>query len=453
MKRVSLFIIVFVICYGIYSPNANAMDERFCDQYIGVEKISWDGAELVNGQIGRLTVLKDTRLFSLQGEKKVESKILKQGEVYRIYAFKPGMLSVGGGFFVDRDDKVKYVTPSKTKLNAVKCIQEHKKNGSLTGLEIRLKNIIKEVIKPSMTDFEKIYYIHDFLVKQVEYDLDNYFKNTIPYDDYTAEGALFNGLAVCQGYAEATDLLLKEAGIESQIVVGSANGLGTGGGQEWGGHAWNLVKLNGKYYHLDTTWNDGGGSYNYFLVSGKKISSDHRFDATAYPKTDHQYDSVFSGKILLSKNNNGFFLLSTDSDDVYQITRVSNNGSVSHPYSHLKMNFSFEPIIHGNYLYYAKSNEDNFFDLHRVDDNGENDTVLLKGMEEPESYNNQYVYFIENELVSPEDYIWKGKIHRLSIKEGKSEIIYSTNDYLSGMYIDDRILYFNEGVEQKKVSL
>lgn len=32
------------------------------------------------------------------------------------------MLSVGGGYYVDRDEKVTYQTPSKTKLNAVKCV-------------------------------------------------------------------------------------------------------------------------------------------------------------------------------------------------------------------------------------------------------------------------------------------------------------------------------------------
>lgn len=79
-------------------------------------KVWWDGIELKPGQIGRLTVLKDTPLYKLEGEKKVYSRTLKAGEFYRIYAFKPGKLSVGGGYYVDRDEKVQYQTPSKTKL-------------------------------------------------------------------------------------------------------------------------------------------------------------------------------------------------------------------------------------------------------------------------------------------------------------------------------------------------
>lgn len=82
-------------------------------------KVWWDGIELKVGQIGRLNVLKDTPLYKLDGDKKVYSRTLKAGEFYRIYAFKPGMLSVGGGYFVDRDSKVMYETPSKSKLQLV----------------------------------------------------------------------------------------------------------------------------------------------------------------------------------------------------------------------------------------------------------------------------------------------------------------------------------------------
>ncbi|EWG09940.1 PPC domain-containing protein [Cytobacillus firmus] len=94
-----------------------------CDRYKGVSKIWWDGIELKPGQIGRLIVKKDTTLFKLNGEQKSPSRTLKAGEFYRIYAFKPGMLSVGGGYYVDRDAKVTYETPSKAKLEAVRCIQ------------------------------------------------------------------------------------------------------------------------------------------------------------------------------------------------------------------------------------------------------------------------------------------------------------------------------------------
>ncbi|OMF61561.1 hypothetical protein BK139_06905 [Paenibacillus sp. FSL R5-0490] len=89
-----------------------------------IKKVYWDGVELKKGQIGRLTILQDTPLYKLDGDQKVLSKTLKKGSHYRIYAFKPEKLSVGGGYYVDRDQKVKYETPSKAKLAQVRCLGE-----------------------------------------------------------------------------------------------------------------------------------------------------------------------------------------------------------------------------------------------------------------------------------------------------------------------------------------
>jgi hypothetical protein len=94
-----------------------------CSQYRKDQKIYWDGVEFKYGQIGRLTVLQNTPLYKLDGAKKIFARSLKKGDpVYRIYAFKPGMLNVGGGYYVDRDSRVNYETPSKSKLIAVQCI-------------------------------------------------------------------------------------------------------------------------------------------------------------------------------------------------------------------------------------------------------------------------------------------------------------------------------------------
>ncbi|MEH7483912.1 transglycosylase SLT domain-containing protein [Neobacillus drentensis] len=91
-----------------------------CLQYHKGQKIYWNGAELKPGQIGRLTVLKDTSLVKADG---TFVRTLKKGEFYRIYNFKTGFVGVGGGLYVGRDTaKIKYETPSKAKLDAVKCI-------------------------------------------------------------------------------------------------------------------------------------------------------------------------------------------------------------------------------------------------------------------------------------------------------------------------------------------
>ncbi|WP_066058295.1 hypothetical protein [Robertmurraya korlensis] len=129
MKKLLLTVLSLLFAFSIYIPQTNATESNPCAQYAGVKKIWWNGVELKKGQIGRLTVLKDTQLYIIkeikgEGEIKLFYRTLKKGESYRIYAFKPGMLSVGGGYFVDRDSKVSYETPSKAKLAAVACINQ-----------------------------------------------------------------------------------------------------------------------------------------------------------------------------------------------------------------------------------------------------------------------------------------------------------------------------------------
>jgi hypothetical protein len=93
-------------------------------------KVLWDGMELKKGQIGKATIIKTTELYKLNGTTKKVVRKLNPGEVYRIYTFLPGKLGLGGGYFIDRDNRVKYQTPSKEKLQAlgVKIIKRTYRN-------------------------------------------------------------------------------------------------------------------------------------------------------------------------------------------------------------------------------------------------------------------------------------------------------------------------------------
>ncbi|TFD97095.1 hypothetical protein [Jeotgalibacillus sp. R-1-5s-1] len=124
MKKVLISFVLLIILTAGHDVSAN----NDCTSYRGTSKIWWDGAELTKGQIGKLSIQKDTSLFKLEGEKKVHSRTLKAGEQYRIYSFKPGLLSVGGGYFVARDAKVTYQTPSKAKLAGADCVHNRFEN-------------------------------------------------------------------------------------------------------------------------------------------------------------------------------------------------------------------------------------------------------------------------------------------------------------------------------------
>ena len=103
----------------------------------------------------------------------------------------------------------------------------------------KAREIISKVVKPNMSDLQKELALHDYVISNTKYDSENYIKNTIPKDSYSPYGALVNGIAVCQGYAEAMNLL------ETMIVVGD-----TDGENGWESHVWNIVKIDGVYYQL-----------------------------------------------------------------------------------------------------------------------------------------------------------------------------------------------------------
>ncbi|MED1410342.1 S-layer homology domain-containing protein [Bacillus paramycoides] len=148
------------------------------------------------------------------------------------------------------------------------------------------KAIVSSIIQVGMDDHEKVKAIHDYVVKHVSYDTS--------YKAYTAYEALANRSAVCQGYALLTYQLLKEAGIENHFVVG------TGDGQP---HAWNLVKIDNKWYHLDTTFDDpipdeqGRVTYSYFNLSDEQIARNHEWNRGESPQATTNYYDTLTNKI------------------------------------------------------------------------------------------------------------------------------------------------------------
>lgn len=155
------------------------------------------------------------------------------------------------------------------------------KEQSTTDLEKKIQEILSKIITPDMSDLRKELAIHEYLIKNAQYDNDNFLKGTIPWSSYTAYGVLINGIGVCQGYAEAANLLLNKAGIKSTMVAGTADGVGG-----WGGHAWNIVEINGEHYHLDVTWDESNSKYidySYFNLTDDEISKNHKWNRKTAP--------------------------------------------------------------------------------------------------------------------------------------------------------------------------
>ena len=104
--------------------------------------------------------------------------------------------------------------------------------------------------------------IHDKLNETVSYDRELLELGLYGPDlAHTAYGALVENSrgakhrAVCDGYAQAYQYLLRQAGICAAQVTGKAD---TPEGTLWGDayHAWNIVKLDDEWYEVDCCWDD-----------------------------------------------------------------------------------------------------------------------------------------------------------------------------------------------------
>lgn len=148
---------------------------------------------------------------------------------------------------------------------------------SATQLELFDKycDILGACTSNSYTDYENELAIHDYLVSNIEYGGEE-------EGAYTAYDALINGKAVCSGYVEAFQTLLDMLGIECRTIKG------TGTEQD---HSWNMVKLDGEWYHVDVTWDDpidgdGSISHKYFNVTDTDMALDHIWNAEDYPDAE-----------------------------------------------------------------------------------------------------------------------------------------------------------------------
>ena len=144
---------------------------------------------------------------------------------------------------------------------------------AITQLEQTVQALISSA-PVTQDQYVRELYLHDQLALRCLYDQQ---AAEQPSDTessaYTAYGALVEGNAVCEGYAKAMQLLLTRAGIPATVVSGVSL-------KTKEPHMWNLVKINGKTYHLDPTWNDSDTylSHGYFNLTTAMVSLTHQID-------------------------------------------------------------------------------------------------------------------------------------------------------------------------------
>ncbi len=138
-------------------------------------------------------------------------------------------------------------------------------------------NRFKKGLMRNADDYEKAKYCYEYIIWNTDYLVDS-------PDNQNILSVLVNGESVCQGYAKAFQYLMGELGVPCTMVVGKV--------RSGEGHAWNLVKIEGEWYYVDTTWGDAGYlaagepdlisrdeiSYNFLNVTSRELEASHIFD-------------------------------------------------------------------------------------------------------------------------------------------------------------------------------
>lgn len=179
---------------------------------------------------------------------------IDNGAVKYIINSHPEFISLSGGY--------RYWTSGST-ITKIEFTYLTNAKEEQQELDTALQEVKSKIDTSGMSDEEIVLAYHEYLTSTVAYAYEDYFNGTIAANHgYDMYGALVKHSCVCQGYAETMFYLLREAGLSCAIASsGNIN------------HAWNIVKIHGKWYHIDATWDDpvwdmpGRSYHDYFLVS------------------------------------------------------------------------------------------------------------------------------------------------------------------------------------------
>lgn len=155
----------------------------------------------------------------------------------------------------------------------------------------KINNVINQYLAKveNKTYLEAEIILHDELAKNVNYSEHVNVEN-VPKRYHTIEGAFLADTAVCDGLAKSIQVLLSNLGIENIVVLGKLDNVA---------HAWNMIKLEDKWYNLDITSNKSihltttknAIVHSYFNISNEVISQTHVFDnKDIIPKSENLED-------------------------------------------------------------------------------------------------------------------------------------------------------------------
>lgn len=177
------------------------------------------------------------------------------------------------------------IIPAPTPTLPISNIAGNYKKGSVYGpnlstkelkqVKAKVMEIVSACIRDGMTDSEKLVALTNYLCEHCSYAGD-WSKNRAN----SAWGALVYGEAQCSGYARAMKALCDAAGVSCYYVHASKEAFNPS-------HQWNVVQVDGQWYHLDVQCIDSSysGANKPIVLTGEYMP----YSTKGIPKTAGSY--------------------------------------------------------------------------------------------------------------------------------------------------------------------
>lgn len=200
-----------------------------------------------------------------------------------------------------------YLQKRSNLLNTTLIINNVFNNLQVQEIKQQIDSVCKHLaiqLKSATTDNEKERLICEYFINNITYEINNLYNQN-------AGTVLCEHKGQCSGISKAVKLLLNCLGIEAIVVNGTAFDVDTG---DSGPHSWNIVKIDGEYFHLDVTFMIGGNAnknkpyrFIYYNYSDEDIKKNHVWDERITPRCRKTFTFPDIDKEL---NNNFFTILS-----------------------------------------------------------------------------------------------------------------------------------------------
>lgn len=194
---------------------------------------------------------------------------------------------------------------------------------------------IMSIARKEKSVYEAIKSVYAYFVRNFEYAYNQ--GTDLKY--HSAISVFLYRKSVCEGFALAFSNVLNRLGIPCGIITGYSglNGVNSA-------HAWNIVKLDKKYYHLDVTWDictkeKGSDIFDYFFLDDRLARKDHQWSDASIPVAldgtkefymqnecccvnEQECVSVMAAGLRRKKTNISFRFIGNDSQAIISVQNI-----------------------------------------------------------------------------------------------------------------------------------